>query len=127
VGVPYRRHGRDPATGLDCVGLAALAAAAGGVRAAVPTGYGLRGGDEAAVAAVLDGAMARVPGGRGDGRAGDLVLARPGPGQLHLLVRTADGLVHADLGLGRVAERPGAVPWPVVAAWRVREAGRAGE
>lgn len=117
VGVPFRLHGRDPATGLDCVGLAALALAAGGVRVAVPSGYGLRGGDARAVAAVLGGVMRP-----GDGeRAGDLLLVRPGPGQLHFGIRTEGGLVHADLGLGRVVERPGAVAWPVLGAWRAGE------
>jgi len=121
VGTRFRLHGRDPATGLDCVGLAALALEAGGVRVAVPRGYSLRGGGAGAVAAVVDGAMVPAEG----ARPGDLILMRPGPGQLHLGIRTADGLVHADLGLGRVVERPGAVAWPVLGAWRAGErAGR---
>jgi len=33
-------------------------------------------------------------------------------------VWTGDALVHADLGLGRVVERPGAPPWPVLGGWR---------
>ena len=53
--------------------------------------------------------------------AGDLLLFAAGPGQLHLAVRTAGGLVHADAGLGRVAERPGADPWPLLCAWRLGE------
>jgi len=52
--------------------------------------------------------------------AGDLVVMRAGPGQWHLGVWTGDGLVHADAGLRRVVERPGAVPWPVVSVWRPR-------
>jgi len=118
--VPYRRHGRDPATGLDCVGLAAAALAAGGVRLAVPRGYALRGGEPAAVAAVLDPVLERVA---GEWATGDAVLARPGAGQLHLGIWTGTGLVHTDLGLGRVAERPGPVPWPVLGRWRVEQGG----
>jgi cell wall-associated NlpC family hydrolase len=111
VGARFRLHGRDIATGLDCVGLAALALRAGGWGGAVPTGYRLRG---RVPVAVLDRDMARCDG----ARAGDLLLFRSGPGQEHLAIRTAGGLVHADAGLGRVVERPEAAPWPLVAAWR---------
>lgn len=111
VGARFRLHGRDPAHGLDCVGLAALAC---GV--AAPTGYALRTGDADAVAARLDSVLARSDG----AAAGDLLLMRTGPGQLHLGIRTEDGFVHADAGLRRVVERPGAPPWPVLGAWRIR-------
>jgi cell wall-associated NlpC family hydrolase len=111
VGARFRLHGRDPATGLDCVGLAALALRAGGYAGAVPTGYRLRG---EVPAALLDAAMPRC----GGERPGDLLLFRSGPGQGHLGVRTARGFVHADAGIGRVVERAGAAPWPLVAAWR---------
>lgn len=116
VGAPFRLHGRDPATGLDCVGVAAVALRAGGHVGAVPDGYRLRSGDARRFAACWAALVAT------DGDApGDVLLCRAGPGQLHLAVRTAGGLVHADAGLRRVVERPGAVPWPVLAAWRVGE------
>lgn len=118
VGVRFRLHGRVPATGLDCVGLAAWALRAGGHADAVPTGYALRGGDPLAVAALLDAGMARSDG----ARAGDLLLMRTGPGQLHCGIRTPGGLVHADAGARRVVVRPGAVPWAVLGAWRVAPA-----
>ena len=110
VGARFRVHGRDPATGLDCVGLAAFAAGA-----VAPTGYALRGGDAEGAAALLDAAgLVRVD------RAvpGDVVLARTGPAQFHLAVITPRGFVHADAGLRRVVERPGALPWPVIGIWR---------
>jgi hypothetical protein len=53
---------------------------------------------------------------------GDILLVQAGPGQHHLVVLVENGFVHADAGLGRVVERPGAVIWPVLAAWRIREA-----
>jgi hypothetical protein len=56
----------------------------------------------------------------GDG-VGDLLLVRPGAGQLHLMIRTHAGAVHADAALRRVVERPGAAPWPLVGAWRWEE------
>lgn len=106
VGARFRLHGREPATGLDCVGLAAWAT---GLPA--PTGYALRGGEPGRVMGALDAAMAR-----GDGP-GAVLLMRTGPGQLHLGIRTEAGFVHADAGLRRVVERPGEPPWPVLGSW----------
>lgn len=113
VGTRFRLHGREDG-GLDCVGLVGRALAASGWRGEVPTGYPLRGGDAAKAAALLDTSLPR-----GDGRQpGDILLVAPGPGQLHLAIRTARGIVHADAALRRVVERPGPPPWPVIAAWR---------
>jgi murein DD-endopeptidase / murein LD-carboxypeptidase len=109
VGVRFRLHGRDR-SGLDCVGLAALAA---GV--AVPSGYGLRGGRAAEIAVLIDATgLARVT----KAAPGDVMLMRAGPAQLHLGVRTARGFVHADAGLRRVVERPGEPEWEVLGLWR---------
>jgi murein DD-endopeptidase / murein LD-carboxypeptidase len=111
IGIPFRLHGRDPATGLDCVGVAALVF---GVTD-VPRGYSVRTADGAGVAAFIDAAgLSRV---RRDARAGDLVLLKSGPAQCHLVVMTAAGFVHADAGIGQVVETPGAPPWPVIAIW----------
>ena len=116
VGARFRVHGREPATGLDCVGLAAWALEAGGFSGVVPSGYRLRGGNAGRVAAVVEaGGLVRVA----DALPGDLVLAASGAGQLHLAIATEGGFVHADAGLRRVVERPGAVPWPVVGRWRM--------
>lgn len=115
IGVRFRLHGRGE--GLDCVGLAAAALQAAGWRGDAPTGYPLRGGDPGRVAALLDARFVRAT----DARAGDLLLMATGPGQLHLGVRTDGGFIHADAGLGRVVERPGAPPWPILGAWRWEE------
>ncbi|MDO7843753.1 peptidoglycan endopeptidase [Sphingomonas immobilis] len=112
MGARFRFQGRDPAFGLDCVGLAGLAMRAAGCRAAIPDGYALRGGDPA-VAIDATGLMrvaAPVP--------GDLLLFMAGAGQFHLAVMVPGGIVHADAMLRRVVERPGDAPWPLVAAWR---------
>jgi len=113
VGARFRPHGRDPVWGLDCVGLAVLAF---GVE--VPARYPLRGGDMAGAQAMAAGAglLARDPAGAG---AGDLLLLRVGPGQLHLAVLTDAGFVHADAVLGRVVETPGRPVAPVLAAWGI--------
>lgn len=111
VGARFRPHGRTPAGGLDCVGVAALALRAAGWPGRVPHGYALR-----------TGALATVPEGlsRCDGsRVGDVLLCRVAATQLHLLVRVMDGTVHADAAARRVVERPGPPPWPIEAAWRV--------
>jgi len=115
VGVRFRLHGRSAEAGVDCVGLAAMTFGRAG-----PRGYGLRSGDEARARAWLAQAgFVAVE----RGQAGDLVLVRPGPLQLHLMIRTPAGHVHAHAGLGRVVETPGPSPWPVVGHWRMTEEG----
>lgn len=116
VGARFRLHGRDMRHGLDCVGVAALSLRAAGHAGAVPTGYALRSGDWRPFARFAEG-LARAS----EAAPGDIVLCRVAPGQVHLVVRTAGGFVHADAGLRRVVERPGEPPWPVMRAWRVRE------
>jgi cell wall-associated NlpC family hydrolase len=113
VGTRFRLHGRSPETGLDCIGLAAVAYG----RKRVPTGYALRGGDPARVTAGI-GTAGFVPA-EGAPRPADLLLLRPGPHQLHLAILTDRGFIHADAGLRRVVEVPGPLPWPVLGRWRV--------
>lgn len=112
IGVRFRAQGRDPALGLDCVGLVAVALARAGVEVTLPRDYRLRRGTLPALALPLglvacDGALP-----------GDVLLLRVSPAQLHLAVRTECGFVHADAAVGRVVERPGEAPWPLAAAWR---------
>ena len=118
VGARFRLHGRDPATGLDCVGLAALALRAEGFEGAVPSGYALRSGNASRVCAAIRAAGLVAC---ADARAGDLLLLRTGPGQLHFAIWAGDGIVHADAMLRRVVERPG-MRWPVVGRWRLSAA-----
>ncbi|WP_420146066.1 peptidoglycan endopeptidase [Sphingobium sp.] len=108
VGVPFRLHGRDRA-GLDCVGLAAWATGR-----AVPCAYGLRSGDAGLAERWLRAAgLVKVKG----GAAGDVALVRAGPLQLHLMIATGAGFIHAHAGLRRVVEMPGGSPWPVIGWW----------
>lgn len=110
IGAKFRLHGRSVAGGLDCVGLAGLV-----YGVAVPRGYCLRSGDaEAVVAGVAAAGLVRVA----DRRAGDLVLFRAGPGQLHLGIDGGESVIHADASLRRVVERPGLAPWPELMRWR---------
>ena len=119
LGARFRLHGRDPATGLDCVGLAAFAMSEAGCDAAVPTGYAMRGGKPADIVSLIDAAgLTRAA----EDAPGDLVLCASGPGQLHLAISTGGGLIHADAMLRRVTERSGDMPWPVIARWRLQTA-----
>lgn len=111
VGARFRLHGRAIATGLDCVGVAALAYG----QERVPAGYALRGVHVDGVMAAIEAAgfvRVQAP------RPADLLLLAPGPYQHHLAVLTDCGIVHADAGLRRVVETPGALHWPLIGAWR---------
>jgi len=109
VGVPFRLHGRSMA-GLDCVGVAAMA-----LGRTAPDAYGLRSGDVERAEAWLRAAGLRP---EEAGRPGDLALVQSGPLQLHLMIGTGNGFIHAHAGIGRVVETPGASPWPVIGWWR---------
>lgn len=114
VGARFRAQGRDPALGLDCVGVVAVALAGAGAGAGLrlPRDYARRSG------VLPPGA---VPAGMAacDGDApGDILLCRLSAAQLHLAVRSRAGFIHADAQARRVVERPGPPPWPVEAAWR---------
>jgi hypothetical protein len=54
---------------------------------------------------------------------GDVLLVESGPMQLHLMIRTGEGLVHAHASLGRVVRMPLPSPWPVLSVWRVPNEG----
>jgi len=105
VGVRYSFRGRDPATGLDCIGVLACALERCGIEAALPSQYSLRAArfpDAELIAGscgltVACGAMAE----------GDIMLVRPGVGQRHLMIAVdRTRAVHAHAGLGRVVIGP---------------------
>ena len=124
VGTGFRLHGRDPASGVDCVGLAVLAFG----RAAVPTGpvpdrYGLRGGEakvlhEWLTVAGLEEVAAWAT--------GDLLLSAMGPDQWHVMIGGrgkldgGDAVIHAHAGLRRVVMMPGNPPGRLTGCWRAR-------
>ena len=119
VGTPFRLRGRDPRTGLDCVGLALVAFGRAGVPPVVAPAYQLRGTSRERAEAALRCA-GLVP--AEAARAGDLVVAESGPMQLHLMICTGAGpsaaYVHAHAGLGRVVAMPGPISLPVLGIWR---------
>lgn len=83
----------------------------------VPRDYCLHSSDAEAVNGEMVGAgLIRIaPHSAG---AGDLLLVRPGPIGLHVVILTDSGYLHADMRLRRAVEVVGPAPWPILSAWR---------
>ena len=121
AGTPFRLHGRDPASGLDCVGLVAAALRGCGRRAVPPEGYPVRATRIAPLLrfAARNGFLAVAEGAAP--RPGDLVLLRLSRIQVHLAILLAGpAFVHAHAGLGRVVIERGPPRWPAEARWRLQ-------
>lgn len=119
IGTRFRAQGRSVEQGLDCFGVVVRAAGIDPKRA--PDDYALRGGNLDAVdAGLIAVGFERVSPDQTE--AGDVLVVRSAPEQLHAVVLTPSGHVHAHAGLRRVVETPAPVPWPVLSAWRLAEA-----
>ncbi|MDZ4308365.1 peptidoglycan endopeptidase [Allopontixanthobacter sp.] len=116
IGAPFRLYGRDPASGLDCVGLVAAALSATGRMPLVPHAYALRVSD---IGNCLEFASANgFREASGPVAPDDLILVRPGPAQFHLLIAEhRRSFIHAHAGLRRVVRMPGPLGWPVDRHW----------
>ena len=117
LGCRFRLHGRDPHTGLDCIGVLAVALERAGRPAPIPNGYALRSRNverftalaEPCCFAPAEGAFA----------AGDVAVWQVGPGQFHLGVAlNRDAFVHAHAGLRRVVSGPADPGWRLAGHWR---------
>ncbi|MXO86168.1 hypothetical protein GRI38_09015 [Altererythrobacter aurantiacus] len=119
VGAPFRLRGRDPATGLDCVGLVLTALERAGLGAVEPPFYGLRNRScEAQFASLPASGFIRANGCRG--AVGDLLIVEPGPAQWHVVIRVAsEAFVHAHAGRRQVVRHRGRLPWLVSQCWRL--------
>ncbi len=118
VGAPFRLHGRDPATGLDCVGLVAAALTAMGRTPILPQTYALRNSD---ITKLLGFAAANAfQDSAGPVEPDDLLLVKPGPAQFHLLIAEHSGsFIHAHAGLRRVVRMPGPLGLTVHRHWHL--------
>lgn len=119
VGCPFCLHGRDPVTGLDCIGLIECALARIGRKSLFPNGYALRTGvwpnleheAESRGFGVASGAL----------RPGDVMLFKPSPSQLHFTIAgVREGTwVEAHAGLRRVVVTAISDQFPLIRRWRL--------
>ena len=114
IGVPFRLHGRNPATGLDCVGVVAVAMERAGYHPVSPQGYSLR---ALTVQPLLE--FAAASGLNKVDVLGDVWLAQVHSLQFHLLIAAPGGAVHAHAGLGRVTFMPDPMAWLIVMRWQL--------
>lgn len=125
VGARFRPQGRRADTGLDCIGVALIAARAAGLHLSVPL-YRMGGDHEVLVDYVVGqlGLMAIDA-----ASPGDICIFAPAPGLRHVAVQTgpatnsghAPVLVHAHAGVGRVVETTADPAWALVGHWRLPE------
>lgn len=118
IGVPFRLHGRSAESGFDCIGLVADALCSVGFNLLVPLDYTIRGEFDARIFCFFGATCFKPLGPTEIFDPGDLSLVRTAPRQLHLLIHSAGGFIHAHAGLRRVVMTPGHVPWPVIGRWR---------
>lgn len=117
VGTRFRLHGRNPATGLDCIGLFAASLARAGSECVVPSGYSLRVRDlslwlpDRAIYGLHDAQLPFQP--------GDVAFLRPSPGQYHLAIAGRSGWVHAHAGLRRVVYQTDLPSGDLIHHWRL--------
>ncbi|MDQ3247071.1 MAG: peptidoglycan endopeptidase [Pseudomonadota bacterium] len=116
VGCRFRPQGRNARTGLDCLGvvLETFGIAADAARA----DYLFRGDHGGELKSGLLVYFRRIS--MRQLRSGDLLLLRAAADQFHLAVKSDAGFIHADAGLRKVVETPGAPRWPVIAMYRRR-------
>ncbi len=120
VGARFRLQGRDPATGLDCIGLVVWSAQQCGLALPDASDYLLFDNP-----ARLDGAIARAPLEAIDPRAlapGDMVRLMSSSQPLHLAIFGDDSLIHADIRLRKVVEHRLTADWAerIVSAYRFK-------
>lgn len=119
VGAPFRLHGRDQGTGLDCIGLIDCALTAIGRKALFPNGYALRTGhwpdlDEiAAKRGFMPASGPVLP--------GDVLLLKPSVTQMHFVIAgSQDGTrIEAHAGLRRVVVTAASDQFPEIRRWRL--------
>lgn len=118
VGIRFRLCGRDPAQGLDCIGVLQAALERCGHFVNLPQNYTLRINDLSMwIPAPESCGMITVS---GEFQLGDVVLSAVGPAQFHLSIRAADGgWIHAHAGLRRVVHQPLPPPGPILHHWRL--------
>lgn len=118
VGTPFRLHGRDPETGLDCAGLVLCALERIGRPLPPPAAYSRHWQDldgismQAKAAGLVSASPIR--------RTGDVLIMRVSSIQLHVLIAASgSSAIHAHAGLGRVVLSPIPADWSVAVHLRL--------
>ena len=126
VGTRFVLHGRDPACGLDCIGLVEVTLGRCGHAVRLPNRYTLR-GDHAGLIGEAAGALTtliEMTDRQGSIAPGDILALRPGPALLHFAIASGRGCaIHAHAGLRRIVESRLPPEWPCIARWRVAQPG----
>ena len=118
VGQPFRFGGRDPATGLDCIGLIVAALERTGRKISVLPAYTLRQHALSPFLALTESVGLKPT--NAPPERGDVLLLRPSPSQFHLAIGLGEqGIIHAHAELRRVVITPPPLPWPVARRWRL--------
>lgn len=118
AGTPFRLHGRDPASGLDCIGLVHSCLLAIGRKPVAPRGYRLR---NLSIAQWIDHAeKSKLQPAEGCVMRGDVLLVQPSAVQHHLLIALGPAeVVHAHAGLRKVVRQPLSRDLTIGAHWRL--------
>ncbi|MGY6550963.1 MAG: NlpC/P60 family protein [Erythrobacter sp.] len=118
IGTPFRLHGRDPASGLDCVGLVYASLVAIGIRPAAPQGYNLR--NRSIEHWLVFASLSSLVRARGPVRRGDVLLLQPSAVQHHLMIAASKSqAIHAHAGLRKVVKQPLGSDDLFLAKWRI--------
>lgn len=119
IGVKFVLNGRDPMTGLDCIGLLAASMKKAGFKCDIPEGYRLRNANatpwlSCAQTSGFDEVTGKeIP--------GDVLLQSLGAGQHHLIIADLDAhFIHAHAGLRRVVRQKIDRNHNTIAHWRLR-------
>lgn len=116
VGTKFRPQGRDPAIGLDCVGLVRHVFAL--PPSAVSRNYRLNGDHSIAIFEQLGRWFESVS--CDEAEPADVLVCAVSGRQQHLAMDCVRSFIHADAGLRRVVNVPGKPPWPILARFRWR-------
>lgn len=117
VGAPFAHQGRDPATGLDCAGLALCSAWAAGIEVEDFGVYGRMPVPDTVVQQVASRCMAVDYGERAPG---DLLLFTQSKQPMHMAIWDGECIVHAFEPRGRVVRHHMGTSWAgrVHSIWR---------
>lgn len=120
IGTPFRLRGREPETGLDCIGLVSIALKRIARQTPTLPHYEMRNLDLGRFSSLLD--QVGLTPSASPSCAGNILLLRPSTAQFHLAIVGPSGLlIHAHAGLGRVVASPAPLPWPILATWQLIE------